>query len=238
MRRYLAALAFLASATLAQAGFLLNPFAVRVPPSISYVDTTVSTTDTNEYTFTDHATGTADGTRRTIVGIVGEDGSNDFSVTGVTVGGVAATEVVDTAAAGAAIQSAIYIIDNPTGTTATIVVTFSEAITGAAVSVWAANNLASSTAVATNSGTNSSGAAITLSLNTQVEDIIVGVGGANVSSEAAVWAGLTEDAETAITGEAEISVAHDTAATAETPRAITVDWSGTSQYAGASASFR
>lgn len=204
--------------------------------SVTFVGCTVSASDLTTYTFTNHATGTA-GARKTIVGVGGSDGTSNFSVNTVTVGGASATEVVDSADASAIVQSAIYIIDNPSGTTASIVVTFSEAVTGAVVCVWAAYDVTSETATATANQFQTSSAAITLSLNINSGGFGVAMSSKEFDGATTVWTGMTERSNASVESGVSSYAAADTT-TAGTPLTVTVDWSGSSDSIGASASFR
>jgi hypothetical protein len=235
--RTLIALIYLASFTLAHAGFVIDPF--RFAPStasISFVGCTPDTTNGTTFTFTDHNTGTA-GARKTIVGVGAADGATDFSVSSMTVGGASATEVVDSANAGSLTQSAIYIIDNPSGTTATIAVTFSEVVTAAVVCVWAAYDIISETATATANEFQTISDPITLSLNISTGGIAVGMSNKEGASASTTWTGLTERADTV----AEVANLYYSGADTTmpgSPLAITTDWTGAADSIGVTASFR
>lgn len=247
MKRFLAtlcALAFLISQASAS-NILINPYVlatgVSPPASISFVGCTASVSANTVYTFTNHATGTA-GARKTIVSASAKDNATIFSIDSMTVGGVSATEVVDNSAdTGSLVQNALYIIDNPSGTTATIVVTASESMSNMTVCVWAAYDLLSTTATATASQFQTASAAITLSLNVSTDGIGVGISSVSSDSDTATWTGLTERvdalAESGAPGEVMSYSGADTA-TAGTPLSVTADWTGTDDSAGVSASFR
>lgn len=207
------------------------------PASVSFVGCTQNVVDGATFTFTDHATGTA-GARKTIVGVGGNDSATDWSYSSMTVGGVAATEVAgtDTANAGSLVQSAFYIIDNPSGTTATIVVTPSEAVTYMAVCVWAAYDVVSETPndVAAVFSTNSS--SMDVSLDVPADGFGVGMYAHQSGTATVTWTGMTERADIRTSGEAGVSAA-DTA-TAGTPFSATADGSGTVDSVASTASFR
>jgi hypothetical protein len=206
-------------------------------PSISYVSATENGAAATTYTFTDHATGTAGATRKTIVGACGDDGQTNFSIASMTVGGSAAAEVADTANAGAAAQCALYIIDNPSGTTATIAVTFSEAISHASIAVWAAYDLNSSTQTDFAVGFHTSAAAITLSSDIQADGIGVGVCLTMNDAQTTTWVGLTER-DDSVGANITITAADTVQASAQTPLTISCDMSGSSDTVGAVAAFR
>ncbi len=236
--RTLICLIYLASATLAQAGYVINSFQFGTAggATITFIGCTGDATDLTTYTFTNHATGVA-GARKTIVGVGAADAATDFNVSSVSVGGVSATEVVDSADVNSLVQSAIYIIDNPSGTTATIDVTWSEAVTGAAICVWAAYDVLSETATATATQFQTSSAAITLSLNVNADSIAVGMSSCRDGLQTTTWAGMTERADTSVETSTHAYSAADTQ-TSGAPLAVTADWSGASDSIGASASFR
>lgn len=239
MRRIALTLAILAFAFQpALAGFLINSYSV-VPgiASISFVGCTESSTDQTTYTFTDHATGTA-GNRWTIVGVASFEGTTDFSTASMTVGGNAASEVVDSADTGALTQAALYIISNPSGTTATIVVTASEAIAAMNICVWAAYDILSATAHDTGTDFETASAALDLSLNVPTDGIGVAMTASNAfSSPATTWTGMTERVDDP-GPEASASYSGADTTTVGTPLSVTSDWNGSLDSTGVSASFR
>lgn len=202
--------------------------------SITFVDDSSNATSASVYTFTDHATGTA-GNRWTIVGIAAVDSDVDFHTSGVTVGGVAATEIIDSANASSVQQSSLYIIYNPAGTTATIEVTMSETVLDCAISVWAAYDLQSPTAVDTASVFLDGTTDLTLSLDIPAEGIAVAMAGIRDSGSTADWTGLTERSD-AVVGVLNYTSADSS--TAGTPLAVTVNFSQSQHSTGVSASFR
>lgn len=218
----------------ALAGFLINSFAIApAGASITFVGCTEASNDAAVYTYTNHATGTAAADRATIIGIASEDSTTVFDVSSVTVGGNAAAEVVDQGGS-LSLNTAIYIISNTSGTTATIVVNLSEAITSNTVCVWAAYGLNSLTAVGTNS-TSGSGTH-TLDVSATGGGVAVGIASQASNVPTSTWTGLAEGADTTGTDFAW------SAASAQTPTtgtfAITQAWSGGVSRNSASASFR
>lgn len=240
--RSLIALAYLLAATPAPAGFVINPFQFgAAAASISFVSCTADTSNSTTYTFSSHATGTA-GTRKTIVGVSGLDAATSFSVSSMTVGGAAAAESVDNSVdTGSLIQTAIYIIDNPSGTTATIAVTFSEAITSASVCVWAAYDIISETPVDTANQFQTASANIDLSLDVSAGGVAVGMSAQNHTNLFGAWAGMTERSfavvENATNPEDHSQSSADTTTTG-TPLTVGKDFTETADSAGTSASFR
>lgn len=146
-------------------------------PSISFQACYNSTSDLTTYSFTSSDIGTAGATRTVIVGVSGQDDAQDYGTTSVSIDGTAANEQVDTGPGSASsAQTSIWTLNVASGTTATISVTFTEAVTGAAICVWAAYDLNSAAvATATNKGNNASGSSVTLSLNVPANGIAVGM---------------------------------------------------------------
>lgn len=214
------------------AGFNVNS---KAPSSGAFVSCTGNTTSPASYTFTAHATGTA-GNRWTAVVFGGRDGTTDWSTTSATLDGNAMAEVADTANASSLVETSIYIIANPTGTTATIVVTPSESIATAFICVFALYDLNSATAfdIATNFDT--AGAAIDLSVDNPSGCVAIGAATSQTNSITHTWTGLTEQSDQ-FSGDAEASFTSAGSSTAGVPLSITVDPTGTNDVAGASASF-
>ena len=206
-------------------------------PSISYIGFTVNITNQQVYTFNSQSVGLA-GNRKTILGILSQDSAPDFSVSSVLVNGIAATSVVQSTATGSEALAALYIIDNPTGTTANIVVTFSESVASAALIIWAAYDLSSETPTDTENGFETASAALTLSLNVAEFGVAAGVSCSTADPETNTWVGFTERLDSAANGEFSIGAADYTATTAQTPLTVTSDWTGANDAAGVSASFR
>jgi hypothetical protein len=214
------ALLFLSSQVLAS-DWLINSyrFAVAVAPTVTFVACTTNTTSLTTYSYASAGIGTA-GARTVIVATLAVDtGQSSFGTSSMTIGGTAAAEQADTNNASEDQQASIYTLDVPTGTTATIAVTYSEAISYSTICVWAAYNLASSTkrdfaAAVTGSST------VTLSMDTLVNSINVGGCIGHTSGANYTWTGLTERNDTS-DGEASFSAADFTSTTAQTPRTIT-----------------
>lgn len=239
IRRLAAILSALALFTSqASAGFLINSFSVRPLPTYSSLGCTNLGSGADPSTFTSVNVGTADASRTTILSITADDGTTiDFSFIGVTIGGDSATEIVDTANVNSRQQSAIYAMANPAGTSENIVIDFSEAVADVTLCVYAAYNLNSSTAIASNSGFDTSGGLLTLSVNTQDKGIAVGICGADSGSAAVTWVGLTEETDATGTGHF-YSSAWLSNTSAATPLTVSCDYAGTGDIAGAAASFR
>jgi len=130
-----------------------------------YVSTNVSTSNTTTYTFTSQAIGTAASDRRVVVGIMNRDA---LAVpASVTVDGVGLTMDASKQNTGAA---SIWSAPIPSGSTGTIVVTYSVANTCCGIGVWETNGDPVATGV---SGVNSATPAVTVS--TSPGDFVIGV---------------------------------------------------------------
>lgn len=209
--------------------------------SITFLQCATDANDLTNYSFASQNTGAESADRHTIVVVNSEDSATNFSTSSMTIGGDAASEAADSISAGtgSTTNTSIYIMANPTGTSETIAVSMSEAITGMGICVFQANNLASATAFATLTDFDTASAALTLNINTQADGI--GVGGCNsgTNGQTATWAGLTESgSETSVGTELTMSVADAETATASTPLTVTCDFGGSQDSTGAAASFK
>jgi len=157
--------------------------------TVQFTDNTASTSDLTTYTFTDRAIGTAAATRVVIVG-VGFFASG-ASVASMTIGGISAAmqQAQVFTNGGDEIWTAVV----PTGTTATIVITFSSGANRCAIGVWSAYGTSGATKY---DGANATG---TVSSTTAVDipagGVAVGFGYSN-SNTTSTWSGLTEDFDT------------------------------------------
>jgi hypothetical protein len=186
------------------------------PPTLSYQTTTESGTDTTTYTFAGTAIGAESAARYVVVATAGVAGAG--LINSVTLGGNGMTEVV-TVIGGAAMRGGIYILAVPTGTTASIVVTFANTQNRCGLAVWALYGLNSATAVDTATAT-AEGAG-SLNLDTQDGGIVVAYGQLNSSGQTMAWTGVTADAEQ--TGENVKWSASASNVTAATPRTVSTN---------------
>jgi len=212
---------------------------VNLPPNNAFIGCTADASATSSpVTFTSHALGEAHPDRTIIVGVASRDSAADFNHTSMTIGGISATEISDSANVSSNVQSAIYIARVPSGSTGNIVVNLSEAITSVNVCVWAAYDIASLTAVAQTSVFDTdSGVIGSLSINTTANGIVVGVCSMDTNTPAnwALWtAGLDEMADAQNT-EGSYTAADSAAGGA--PLTIGMTGSGTSDVACSIASF-
>lgn len=168
------------------------------------------------------------------VGIVGEDDAATFDVSSVTIDGNSASEIVDEGGTG--LVNAAFYRSATTLTNAAsdvdIVVDFSEAITSAAVCIWGIETLNSVTTDDSIADEDTASGALVLTLDpTDATGHAFGICMADGFTAAATWAVLTERTDTAIGVESKFSNA-DAAATGSS-MAVTCDFSGTGDAAGA-----
>lgn len=198
MRRFFApllVLTYLALATAAQAGFLINSYSVQAAggggatPTITFLQCTNNTSDLTTYSFAGVNIGTANATRSLVISVSGRDSATVFTVSTVTVDGSGATERLELNVGDTV--GDLYTIAWPTGTTATIAVTFSEAVITAGICVGTLNDAASlvpNDTASVNNGTTGT----TITLDTDVSAFGVAVGFCFSGNDTWNWTGLTE----------------------------------------------
>jgi hypothetical protein len=157
-------------------------------PSLVFVGSTFSAVDTDPYTFTAAGLGAPGHFRTIIVGIHCEDAATNYSISSVTVQGFTATQVVASANS-PAIKAALYAVTVRSGWTGDVVVDFSEGITSCGISVWAAYNLDSNTAVATTTATADNTG---MTVITKGDGIVIAAATNASNSDTCTWTGVTE----------------------------------------------
>jgi hypothetical protein len=164
------------------------------PASLTYVATTIDTTDQTTYTFTSHAVGAADPTRRVVVVCHWSRATSVGTLNSATIGGVGATIHVQDGGAGIGGKVAIISALLPTGTTATIALTFSSAQDRCSIGVYRAINETSASPTATASDNTVSGNQFDLTINVPNNGWIVAGVNANQSGSGMQWGwtGVTE----------------------------------------------
>jgi hypothetical protein len=214
-------------------------FAAPVAATITFLQCSGSNADATIYTFATQNTGTASASRVTYVGISGLDGQNSFGVASVTIGGDAAGEITDPNPA-SPITAAIYSMANPAGTSEDVVVTFSEAIAGAAICLWQGNNSATAATDSVSVFDTNSGAIAGLNNDVPADGIAIGQCSINQNGATHSWtAGLTERADASITTDALAYSAadFDNDSVADVPLTIGMTGSGASDAECTIASF-
>ena len=190
--------------------------------TVVFTDSSVDGTDGTVFTFTTQSIGTAASNRKIVVSVSMAAAGAGRSVSTLTVGGISATLLVADTSSGGTEQTELWQADVPTGTTATIVVTWtggSVARTG--IGVWAVYNAASS---ASDTGNRDSGAAQDMTLNITIPAGGVAISAAGSGTSATyTWTNLTEDFDETIESSTTQSGASDAFATLQTEITITAD---------------
>ena len=184
------------------------------------VDTSVATT----YTFTSKSIGTAATGRRIIVAVGSPANGSSHAAPTVTCGGNSMTLVtssyVEGTGGGQFCPLALYVLQVDTGTTATIVVTWSGNMGNCSVGVWAAYDLTSSTATAVATSTANPG---TGSINVSAGGILIGASVIYYTEGVPTftWTNLTERYDTTVAATSAYTGASDAFASAQTSLAVT-----------------
>jgi hypothetical protein len=176
---------------------MIKPGGSLPPATISYRTSNTNTANQTSYTFSGQDIGTAAADRRVVVMFtIWCQGT--FTVTGVTIAGVAATWAlpgnVDNGAGQGWFRTGYAVANIPSGTTGDIVITANGGCNHVSIGVWAVYGLLSSTPTATGAD-NAFGGDATLNIN-----IAAQAGGAVIAHQHDVnntatrtWSGLTEN---------------------------------------------
>jgi hypothetical protein len=165
--------------------------------TVTYVGQTTSAADLSSYTFASTAIGVADADRTVVVSVASRKAGATTTITGVTVGGVSATELVQQAnTITNTCVVGLYAIDVAAGTTATIVVTFGASMVRCGIGVYRCTGI--STTPNDSGGTTTNGA--TVALDVTSGGAIIGVG-TTATSTTYTWSGITETFEEAVGAE-------------------------------------
>jgi hypothetical protein len=165
--------------------------------TFSYLQTATSGSATTSYSFASQNLGTAATDRYIIAAVTTfEDGSGSGTITGVTIGGVTATQAAQAASSGTSpVTAALYIAAVPTGTTGTVVVTTSDACNRASISLYRATKLTSATPASTLTDTSVSANALSGTLAVQDGFVIAVAASDGGSGLTCTWTGVTENAD-------------------------------------------
>jgi len=169
------------------------------PASGSLTANTVSNVSSSSYSFASQAIGAEDATRRIAIAVTWYNGNE---VDSVTVGGVAATKVSDPGVLVAG-ESGVswWVVDLPTGTTATVQVTFTAAVSRCGIGVFRIVGARSGRPVRTRLVT---GASNPFSTTVDAPSGSVVLAGAVMTNTSAAgsytWAGVTEQYDQLVGG--------------------------------------
>lgn len=182
---------------------------------ITFTDSAGDATNLTTYTLSSLSFGTEAADRQIVVGVFGR--TNSRTVSSMTIGGVAATQVVagNNASNG---PNDIWMAAVPTGTTGTVSVTFSGAMIRAAVAVWRMTG-ANPTAVSTGSDVGTDPSA---TINVPVNGGAVGFCN-SAATTSNTWVGLTEDLDTTVEGHS-YSAAHTNLPAGNASLLVQCDW--------------
>ena len=199
----------------------LMPFAkfastVTVTANATYSNAVGATS----YTFSGVAFGIENQQRYIIISVYGSSTSVPASAT-VTIGGISATALI------ASSSRNFYIAKVPTGTSGTVVVTFSSATTECVISSYSVVGLQSTTPFDTKDVTVANNANISTTINVASNGFVLGLDGITGSSplRTTTWTGLTKVGDTLINSVTAANAFQANLA-AQTGRTITVVTSG------------
>ena len=199
---------------------LAGPSAVTV----SFIGSTVSTANATNYTFTNHAIGTAAGNRKVVVA-VGVSGSSTQSITSMTIGGSGASEIVEQANTDNEVSCALYELAVASGTTATIVVSGGRSANNCGVAVWAVYGAEASASATAADYAAASAADPTLSIDCPINGAIIASSHTNNGGSTFTWSGVTENYDETIEATRTHSGASDAFDTAQSGLDVSAAWS-------------
>lgn len=165
--------------------------------------------------------------KRFVIAAIGSRGSTGHSVSSVTIGGVSATIVVQTAdpsgaTPGQVAIAAIAIAEVPTGTTATVSVTFGTTSSFSRVAVYTMTNPASGTAFGSALDDSHVSGELSLNVNTSAGGAVVAVSSQDAGG-VVTMTGVTKDAEIDMNTSEYFSAGSASGTAAATPRTILFD---------------
>jgi hypothetical protein len=170
---------------------LLSVGSAPATAAITYVSSNSNESNLTTYTFSAQSIGTAAADRFVIVGCYAPRNTSTCTITDVTIGGITATQLVQSKDASAFSDFAIYGASVPTGTTADVVVTLSAAPDRFGIDVFAATALSSTTPTATQTD-NTASVNLSKSITVQANGFILGCSGNENTAATHTWTNLTE----------------------------------------------
>lgn len=207
---------------------IIPGMAGQTGPTATYLGAAINSGAASTYNFASQPLGTVSPTRLIVVAYSGSLGAA-FSVSSTTIAGIAGTYVIGSSVTSGSANVGVYLYQAivPTGTTGTISITWSRALARSAIGIWSIDGILSTTAISTDSGSVTGvGGAIPLSMNAQIDDVIIGALAA-YNNDVSAWVGVTENFDQAF-GASHHSGGIATATVAATPRTITATVGGTS----------
>jgi hypothetical protein len=192
------------------------------------------TATASSYSFTSLSFGMADADRYIVACLTIQASVDGVGITDCTIGGITATQIVQSALAGGRRGAAIFIAKVPTGTSGTVAFTLSGNAANASVAVYSV--IGGPAASSTSSTDNAPTASLNIAAHGAV--IAVAIAGSG-SSPSATWTNLTEDCDNNLgSGNLQCrSSASKSFATAQTGLTTTCTFSTTAGSAGCFAVF-
>lgn len=192
-----------------------TPAAGGAPVAITFVAGTTTGNDGSSYTFSGQSIGTADADRTVVVAVGSRKAGAATTITGVTVGGNAATQLVqqsntvtNTCVVG------LYAIDVASGTTADIVVTFGASMIRCGISVYRVLGISTTPH---DTATSTSSPNLDTSIDVTADGGIIGVAFGGSTGPLFTWSGITQDYDESVGAEVSaFSSASDEFASAST----------------------
>ena len=175
----------------AQGGGLVTDLPLVAPV---FRDSTGKTANQITYTWNNRPIGAEEDRDGVVIGVIGRDNANSLSVASVTIGGHTPLTLLNNAEDDGSNSSlaSFFGSNDPTGTTATVVVTFSAEILRAALCLWPVKGVNLAPAASNSHHLSSSAADIDLSLTpTKEESLALAI--AVHKDGGAAWTGLTQD---------------------------------------------
>lgn len=190
------------------------------PIAITYADSGSSGSNLSSYTFSAKSFGTEHEERYLLIGVSGQRQAASNSITSVTAGGQACTQVAAANSGnGTDHITAFFTAAMPTGTSGDVVVNFVGAQYRAAIVVWSVvggeGTIYDSNSVTTGDPSNTT---ISSPENGGVVSMLIG----NAPTDVA-WTGVTEDFEANVDG-AEVSAGHQNYAAAQSGLSVSADF--------------
>jgi hypothetical protein len=185
-------------------------------PVVSFVDSAVDAVNRTEYTFAlDFGDAAAD---RYLIATPSARGATSGTISFVTIGGVSATQIINTTALQQTLHNtaAIFIAAVPTGTSGDVVVTYADGKSRAGCGLFRVTGLSSATAHDT-AADNVEHSPLVDTINVLGGGFVIAVA---VGEATVIWAGVTESYDEAVEGGFRHSGGFDSELDAETGRTI------------------
>lgn len=201
--------------------------------TITFLQSAGDGTDLSTYTFSTQNLGSASSDRKIICTVNGRSSDGGArTITSVTIGGVAATEVRDDTSNGNV--CGIFIASVPTGATGDVEVVFSNTMGDCNIHLYHTTGVGSNTA--NDSGTSTANP-LTYDLDIEAGGIAVAIASSDDGAATATWAGLTEDFDDATALGNDNSGSSGAFATIQTNLTVSCTWTSSVRPIYSSASF-